>query len=109
MQGDPKANEYGVSFAEYNGRGTLQMRQGHDAPCRFRTFQLRNGHVIVLCTVEEPESMFTYFDAAQNPSGTAHDGRSLTARALSETNYLPDNPGPETCGVCGVPGRDGPS
>jgi hypothetical protein len=90
MESEPRLNEYVVVLAEYEGTGTLRCKGSAEPRCTFRTFQLRDGHVVVLCkTADAGLSWMLPFDTAVALTGTTSDGRTVMASGLSETNYLP--------------------
>ncbi|MGH9460943.1 MAG: hypothetical protein ACRD1X_06970 [Vicinamibacteria bacterium] len=84
------ANEYGAVFASYCGLGRLRGKNGQDAPCSFSAFQLRDGNVIVLWKVLDPDIFWVSdLNATQSLTGTTDTGAALSATLSIETNYLP--------------------
>lgn len=86
----PEQNEYGPIYTEYEGVGLLRSQPDHEANCKFRAFQLRDGAVIALCEFEYSRAAVNVIGGTEiSLIGKMHDGHRIAGEGLSECNYLP--------------------
>lgn len=93
VRNSDKARQYGTVLAIYTGSGTLTYSGAGAVPCSFCTFQLNDGHVVLLCEADGAVSSFELlFTPTEAFIGHTEEGQVVTASGLTETNYLPEVP-----------------
>jgi hypothetical protein len=82
---------YEPPLASYAGNGTITLDGGTRVECQFEAGQLRDGTVLLLCSL--PISAMVHQRLAPSGfTGVSADGTQLLAEHFVETNYLPALP-----------------
>jgi|Deesub1362A_J573_1020465.scaffolds.fasta_scaffold11560_2 hypothetical protein len=85
-------SHYGVSIAEYHGKGVLTLKDGKRVQCRFEAGQLKTGDVLLLLCNFLPLPPSCLSILANRFEGITSEGFRISAEGITATNYLPDLP-----------------